>query len=96
MLRQAALFISPHLLLEDACQRVTCTQLCLTRTSCKSSSRSACKTSHTNIVSFVAGTSTGAIIVAAVVAGIPAPRILNFYLNRVLTVSARFLPGFPS
>jgi len=32
--------------------------------------------------SFVAGTSTGAIIAAAVATGIPAPRILNLYLNR--------------
>src|SRR5919205_1551196 len=35
-----------------------------------------------DIFSFVAGTSTGAIIAAAVAAGIPAPRILNLYLNR--------------
>jgi len=32
--------------------------------------------------SFVAGTSTGAIIAAAIVAGVPATRILDFYLNR--------------
>ncbi|HSL29131.1 MAG TPA: patatin-like phospholipase family protein, partial [Anaerolineales bacterium] len=32
--------------------------------------------------SFVAGTSTGAIIAAAIAAGVPATRILDFYLNR--------------
>ena len=32
--------------------------------------------------SFVAGTSTGAIIAAAIVAGVPAARILDFYVNR--------------
>jgi hypothetical protein len=35
-----------------------------------------------DIFSFVAGTSTGALIAAAIAAGIPATRILNIYLNR--------------
>ncbi len=35
-----------------------------------------------DIFSFVAGTSTGAIIAAAITAGVPATRILDFYLNR--------------
>lgn len=35
-----------------------------------------------DIFSFVAGTSTGAIIAAAVAAGVPATRILDFYTNR--------------
>lgn len=39
-----------------------------------------------DIFSFVAGTSTGAIIAAAIAAGIPAPRILNLYLNRAREV----------
>lgn len=34
------------------------------------------------IFTFVAGTSTGAIIAAAIAAGVPAARILDFYLNR--------------
>ena len=39
-----------------------------------------------DIFSFVAGTSTGAIIAAAVAAGIPASRILDRYLNRAREV----------
>jgi len=35
-----------------------------------------------DIFSFVAGTSTGAIIAAAITAGVPAARILDFYVNR--------------
>src|SRR5829696_5582945 len=35
-----------------------------------------------DIFSFVAGTSTRAIIAAAIAAGIPGPRIWNIYLNR--------------
>src|SRR5512145_775637 len=35
-----------------------------------------------DIFSFVAGTSTGAIIAAAIAAGIPATRILEFYTQR--------------
>lgn len=35
-----------------------------------------------DIFSFAAGTSTGAIVAAAIVAGVPATRILDFYLNR--------------
>lgn len=35
-----------------------------------------------DIFSFVAGTSTGAILAAAIAAGIPASRILDFYVNR--------------
>lgn len=35
-----------------------------------------------DIFSFVAGTSTGAILAAAIAAGIPASRILDFYANR--------------
>ena len=35
-----------------------------------------------DIFSFVAGTSTGAIIAAAITAGVPATRILDFYVNR--------------
>jgi len=35
-----------------------------------------------DIFSFVAGTSTGAIIAAAIAAGVPATRILDFYTNR--------------
>ena len=34
------------------------------------------------IFSFVAGTSTGGIIAAAIAAGVPATRIVDFYLNR--------------
>ncbi|HET6821212.1 MAG TPA: patatin-like phospholipase family protein, partial [Anaerolineales bacterium] len=35
-----------------------------------------------DIFSFVAGTSTGAIVAAAIAAGVPASRILDFYVNR--------------
>jgi patatin-like phospholipase/acyl hydrolase len=35
-----------------------------------------------DIFSFVAGTSTGAILAAAITAGVPATRILDFYVNR--------------
>ena len=35
-----------------------------------------------DIFSFVAGTSTGAIIAAAIAAGVPATKILDFYVNR--------------
>src|SRR5215211_1841143 len=35
-----------------------------------------------DIFSFVAGTSTGAIIAAAIAAGVPATRILDLYTNR--------------
>jgi predicted acylesterase/phospholipase RssA len=45
-----------------------------------------------DIFSFVAGTSTGAIIAAAVAAGIPAPRILDLYVNRVREVFTGFPP----
>ncbi len=45
-----------------------------------------------DIFSFVAGTSTGAIIAAAVAAGIPAPRILDLYVNRAREVFAGFPP----
>jgi patatin-like phospholipase/acyl hydrolase len=36
--------------------------------------------------SFVAGTSTGAIIAAAIAAGIPAPRIVDLYVKRASQV----------
>lgn len=39
--------------------------------------------------SFVAGTSTGAIIAAAVSAGVPATRILDFYVNRTREIFTR-------
>ncbi len=39
-----------------------------------------------DIFSFVAGTSTGAIIAAAIAAGIPAPRIVELYVNRAREV----------
>src|SRR5688572_26882453 len=35
-----------------------------------------------DIFSFVAGTSTGAIVAAAIAAGVPATQILDFYTNR--------------
>src|SRR5688500_13431421 len=35
-----------------------------------------------DVFSFVAGTSTGAILAAAIVAGVPATKILDFYTNR--------------
>ncbi|MEJ7709612.1 MAG: patatin-like phospholipase family protein [Pyrinomonadaceae bacterium] len=38
------------------------------------------------IFSFVAGTSTGAVIASAIAAGVPASRILDFYLKRSLDV----------
>ena len=38
--------------------------------------------------SFVAGTSTGSIIVAAIAAGVPAARIVHLYLTRVSKVFA--------
>ncbi len=41
------------------------------------------------VFSFVAGTSTGAIIAAAIAAGIPASRILDFYINRTREVFRR-------
>src|SRR5512138_1720738 len=40
--------------------------------------------------SFVAGTSTGAVIAAAITAGIPAARILDFYLHRTREIFARY------
>lgn len=40
--------------------------------------------------SFVAGTSTGAIIAAAIAAGIPATRILDFYIHRTREIFARY------
>jgi patatin-like phospholipase/acyl hydrolase len=42
-----------------------------------------------DIFSFVAGTSTGAIIAAAVAAGVPATRILDFYTNRTRGILTR-------
>ena len=39
--------------------------------------------------SFVAGTSTGAIIAAAIAAGVPAARILDFYVNRATDIFDR-------
>src|SRR5687768_2972339 len=39
-----------------------------------------------DIFSFVAGTSTGAILAAAIAAGIPATKILDFYTNRTREV----------
>src|SRR5215217_6934816 len=39
-----------------------------------------------DIFSFVGGTSTGAIIAAAIAAGIPAPRIVELYVNRAREV----------
>lgn len=42
-----------------------------------------------DIFSFVAGTSTGAIIATAVAAGVPATRILNLYVNRTKEVFTR-------
>jgi patatin-like phospholipase/acyl hydrolase len=43
-----------------------------------------------DIFSFVAGTSTGAIIAAAVAAGVPATRILELYVNRTKEVFPRY------
>ena len=40
--------------------------------------------------SFVAGTSTGAIIVTAIAAGIPATRILDFYVHRTREIFPRY------
>ena len=40
--------------------------------------------------SFVAGTSTGAIITAAVAAGVPATRILDLYINRIKQIFPRY------
>ncbi len=45
-----------------------------------------------DIFSFVAGTSTGAIIAAAIAAGVPATRILDLYLNRADEVFTGFPP----
>ena len=42
-----------------------------------------------DIFSFVAGTSTGAILAAAIAAGIPASRILDFYANRTRDIFTR-------
>src|SRR5512140_3164547 len=42
-----------------------------------------------DIFSFVAGTSTGAIIATAVAAGIPAERILQLYVNRAEEIFPR-------
>jgi patatin-like phospholipase/acyl hydrolase len=42
-----------------------------------------------DIFSFVAGTSTGAIIAAAIAAGVPATRILEFYTNRTKEIFNR-------
>jgi patatin-like phospholipase/acyl hydrolase len=42
-----------------------------------------------DLFSFVAGTSTGAIIATAVAAGVPAERILNIYINRTKEVFTR-------
>jgi uncharacterized protein len=39
-----------------------------------------------DIFSFAAGTYTGAIIAAAIAAGVPATRILDFYINRAFTL----------
>ena len=39
-----------------------------------------------DIFSFVAGTSTGAILAAAIAAGVPASRILDFYANRTRAI----------
>jgi patatin-like phospholipase/acyl hydrolase len=44
-----------------------------------------------DIFSFVAGTSTGAIIAAAITAGVPATRILDFYVNRTREIFTRSL-----
>ena len=43
-----------------------------------------------DIFSFVAGTSTGAIIASAIAAGVPATRILDFYVNRTREIFARY------
>ncbi|MCA1837557.1 MAG: patatin-like phospholipase family protein, partial [Actinobacteria bacterium] len=45
--------------------------------------------------SFVGGTSTGAIIAAAIAAGIPAADILNLYLVRAREVSRRYHWSIP-
>src|SRR6185503_1269091 len=42
-----------------------------------------------DIFSFVAGTSTGAIIAAAIAAGIPATQILDFYTSRTKDIFSR-------
>jgi patatin-like phospholipase/acyl hydrolase len=42
-----------------------------------------------DVFSFVAGTSTGAIIAAAVAAGVPAARILDFYVRRTREIFTR-------
>jgi patatin-like phospholipase/acyl hydrolase len=42
-----------------------------------------------DIFSFVAGTSTGAILAAAIATGIPATRILDFYTNRAKEIFSR-------
>ncbi len=39
-----------------------------------------------DIFSFVAGTSTGAILASAIAAGVPATKILDFYTNRTRDV----------
>jgi patatin-like phospholipase/acyl hydrolase len=43
-----------------------------------------------DIFSFVAGTSTGALIATAIAAGIPAARILDLYINRTSEIFARY------
>src|SRR5512138_2403578 len=43
-----------------------------------------------DIFSFVAGTSTGAIIAAAIVAGIPATRILELYVDLAKEIFPRY------
>lgn len=42
-----------------------------------------------DVFSYVAGTSTGAIIAAAITAGVPATRILDFYVNRTPEIFTR-------
>lgn len=44
--------------------------------------------------SFVAGTSTGAILAAAIAAGVPATRILDFYMNRTKEIFDRSLLNY--
>jgi patatin-like phospholipase/acyl hydrolase len=44
-----------------------------------------------DVFSFVAGTSTGAIIATAIAAGIPAERILDFYVNRTSKIFTQSL-----
>ena len=42
------------------------------------------------VFSFVAGTSTGAIIATAIAAGVPAVRILDLYINRTRALFRRY------